>query len=68
MYRSWKQGMYCSKVYLHCVESTCTVVRNKFCTVVRGIYTLIERTGAIDRKKQGTKIFDRLYKQLVRAS
>ena len=60
--------MYCSGVYLHRVEGTCTVVRTNFFTMVRGIYTLIERTGAIDRKKQGTKIFDRLYKQLVRAS
>ena len=49
--------MYCSGVYLHRVESTCTVVRNKFCTVVRGIYTLIECTSAIDRKKRGTKFF-----------
>ena len=37
-------------------ESTCTVVKNKLFTVVRGIYTLLERTSAVDRRKQGKNI------------
>ena len=50
-------------------ESTCTVVKNKLFTVVRGIYTLLEHTSAVDRRKQGEKKFhDCLYIQHVRAS